>query len=71
MIKIKDTGINWSEIIPYDISDEAAYALLVFVTQIAACVEDRFYAQAVQHGEDIFPGIKDLLQQMLDEKEKT
>jgi hypothetical protein len=72
MSKIKNTGINWSEIIPYHISDEAAYALLVFVTQIASSVEERFYAQAIQYGEDhILPGVKSWLQySLVGEEEK-
>jgi len=70
MSKIKNTGINWGEIIPYDISDEAAYALVVFITQIAACVEERFYDQAIQYGEDcIFPGVKHLFQCNTNEEE--
>lgn len=51
--------INWNEILPQEISDEAAYHLVLFVQNLGIKLEKNYYGQIMQYAEDwILPGAK-------------
>lgn len=53
-------AINWDELISQEISDEAAYHLVLFFYNLATKLEGKFYSQIMQYAEDwILPGAKE------------
>ena len=63
--------INWNEILPQEMSDEAAYHLVSFIINLGTKLEKNYYGQIMQYAEDwILPGAKEIFTSPFDEENK-